>query len=316
MTICYDPITVLDLVKQASRKFLTLLIATRYFRRFPPLLIVGSPRSGTTLLLRLLSAINDSSVIFEPNQVWCAAFGPSEDHSYSNVTSSIAVWRLRHAFYKLVDRKAPILVFKDPRDSIRLPLLLRALPHAKFIHILRDPRDVISSMTKTISSGRYSERKDNSWAHVQIPGYRHLLDAPAHIQAAYQWRWCVTCVYRDLSSLGSERFTTVRYEELVKEPRISVEKIATFAGLRLNSKVLASMLPQVSSIRDNLASEPSFPTLKGKSSPPVGFCGDAGSGTTSSSERIGKWREELTPAVLADCDEITGCLRRFLGYGD
>ncbi|MDP8959746.1 MAG: sulfotransferase, partial [Actinomycetota bacterium] len=88
-------------------------------------------------------------------------------------------------------------------------------PEAKFIHVIRDGRDVALSYLWV------------AW------GPRTLWEA------ARKWRRDVSAGRRHGASLGPERYLEVRYERLVAEPRRVLELVCDFAGLSFDERMLA-----------------------------------------------------------------------------
>lgn len=82
---------------------------------------------------------------------------------------------------------------KTPRNVFEISWLAEAFPHAKFVHIIRDGRDVAASVVKA------------GWVNNFIKG-------------AHYWQERVEAGMSAGSALGKERYYEVRYEELVISP--------------------------------------------------------------------------------------------------
>jgi hypothetical protein len=86
-------------------------------------------------------------------------------------------------------------------------------PEARFIHLLRDPRDVAQSIL---------ERK---WAG-------HLY------KAATWWPTAELCWERLVSKLRENQFIEIRYEALLAEPEKELSRLCAFLGLTYNASMM------------------------------------------------------------------------------
>lgn len=103
---------------------------------------------------------------------------------------------------------------KTPIYVLSLPLLSGLFPRARFVHLIRDGRDVALS-------------------YLSVPW------GPTTIwQAAHKWRRDVTGGRRDGRALGTAKYVEVRYEELVLSPREVLKRVCAFAGLGFAEEML------------------------------------------------------------------------------
>ena len=114
------------------------------------LFIVGSPRSGTTIFGELLDKHPLLSQWYEPYFVWDRYFRLA---SHDERAAEDATARVKEQIFKDFDRyrknkKCLVLIDKSPRNSLKIPFILEIFPRARFIHLLRDGRDVTLSIHK------------------------------------------------------------------------------------------------------------------------------------------------------------------------
>jgi hypothetical protein len=112
--------------------------------------IVGSPRSGTTILGEILDCHSRISQWYEPYFVWDHHFRnhPHDQRSEQDATPRV-VKQVRSDFIRYLKKSgAALLVDKSPRNSLKIPFIKKIFPEAQFIHILRDGRDVTLSIHK------------------------------------------------------------------------------------------------------------------------------------------------------------------------
>jgi Flp pilus assembly protein TadD len=115
----------------------------------PPLAFLGGhPRSGTTLLERILDSHPDVAALDEP-AAFLEVLQP-EFHK-SNELSSARVNVLRRIYIQALrddlgaDAVGKTLIDKNPSPTARLPVWLRVFPELRVLIALRDPRDVVLS---------------------------------------------------------------------------------------------------------------------------------------------------------------------------
>lgn len=219
-----------------------------------PIVIIGAPRSGTTLLGRLLSRHLELAYIEEPRLIW--RYG--NDRKSDMLTAADArpeVSRyIRAEFTRFLEASGKKrLLEKTPSNSLRLGFVDRVLPDCLFVHIVRDPVESILSIRnywQQHSRGlpsrkllqRVRELSIRQWPHYgrelvrrvlparvsgfvgkpvwgpRIPGIQGLLEELPLIEVcALQWRMCVESARFFGQSLPSDRYLEMRLEELSPE---------------------------------------------------------------------------------------------------
>lgn len=96
---------------------------------------------------------------------------------------------------------------KTPRYVQDVEMLAALLPEARFVHVIRDGRDVALS---------FLERE---WGPKTIE------------EAARRWRKRVTAGRRAGRALGATRYLEVRYESLVARPEAELERVCSLVDL-------------------------------------------------------------------------------------
>ncbi|MBW1993278.1 MAG: sulfotransferase [Deltaproteobacteria bacterium] len=112
--------------------------------------IIGSPRSGTTILGEILDKHNEISQWYEPYFVWDRSFRNSPDDERTAEEATPRIIKQVYKDYLRYKKKtgSKIIVDKSPRNSLKIPFIRQIFPQARFIHILRDGRDVSLSIHK------------------------------------------------------------------------------------------------------------------------------------------------------------------------
>lgn len=217
--------------------------------RAPFPFFVGCGRSGTTLLRAIFDSHPELAVTHESDfipalganrrryeraggfdadrfveDLWVAAsrrlsmWGLSRDQVATAVaaaepTSYADAVRSLFAAYAASQGK-PRYADKTPRYVRHMPALARMFPEARFVHIIRDGRDVALSMLE-------------------------VAFGPASIDdAARFWRRQVQRGRQDGARLGGGRYVEVRYEELVAETEPQIRRICSFLDLAFNPAML------------------------------------------------------------------------------
>lgn len=116
----------------------------------PVLFVVGPPRSGTTILGEVLDHHPRLTHWYEPYFVWDRRFrnAPDDVRTAKDARPEV-IAEVQSAFAGFRRAmKADFVVDKSPRNSLRLPFIHAAFPHAKFLFILRDARETVLSINR------------------------------------------------------------------------------------------------------------------------------------------------------------------------
>jgi hypothetical protein len=204
--------------------------------------VVGCGRSGTTLLRLMLNAHPDLAVPPESHFLRYAAekperVAPSRLIEIALASDRFAEWGMdpgivRTSAASLPPRtlaEAADLIFsayaaargkprwgdKTPPYVMCLDGLATILPDARFVHLIRDGRDVAQSF----SGVDFGPPKDP-------------------VAQAYYWRRHVTSGRRAGARLGPDRYLEIRYEDLVEDPKRQLRSICGFADLAFDEVML------------------------------------------------------------------------------
>jgi Sulfotransferase family len=194
-----------------------------------PLFLVGSERSGTTLLRLMLDHHPELAFELEfeyvVQMVGDDGAWPDLDSYYEWLSTDRIYLSRRYDIDKrlsypqlvndfLVQRRTlankPLVGATVHSDFDRLP---RIWPDARFIHLLRDGRDVARSVMELGWAG-------NTWTAIE-----------RWIKAEETWETVK-------QTLGPDRAFEVRYEELVQRPEETLTEICRFVGIEYNPAML------------------------------------------------------------------------------
>lgn len=284
--------------------------------RNPFVFVVGCPRSGTTLLQRMLdhhpqlAVANDSNFI--PKAVKAGLpDGPTWIKQGMNppLTPELAEYvrtykRFRRlelpdadvraaaaasqTFAQFVSRIYELYAAKHgkrfagektPDYVRRMPFLHRLFPSTPFVHIVRDARDVALSA--------------RDWADAaKGPGKFELWRDEPMATCALWWCWMVATGRRDGQALGPGLYHEVRYEQLVAEPEPVLRRLVAFLGLPFDRAMLR--------YHENKSAYQPGTSAKSAWLPPT--------------QGLRDWRAQLPPRELQMIETLAGDLLTELEY--
>jgi hypothetical protein len=236
----------------------------QYHSANPYLFIVGCPRSGTTLLQRLVDSHPQMAITPETHWIprWFHKRQGKGLTPHGLVTDKFVQKLFSHSrFLELgLDRSAvgelirseqgarydrfisrlfdlfgqregkPIVGDKTPGYARELPTLHRLWPAARFIHLIRDGRDVCLSILdwKRAKSWKTHEgaARFRSWAHDPIG------------TAALWWEWHVRLAREAGLDLGPARYHEMRYESLVARPADQCRALCEFLAVPWHDRMV------------------------------------------------------------------------------
>jgi len=112
--------------------------------------IIGSPRSGTTILGNLLNCHRQITEWYEPYYLWEKYFSVEKNDIWRKEDFSEKTARTIAREYSLYLHKSnkDIVIDKSPTHAFNIQIIHKIFPDAKWIHILRDGRDAVLSIKK------------------------------------------------------------------------------------------------------------------------------------------------------------------------
>jgi Sulfotransferase family len=277
----------------------------------PIVFIVGAPRSGNTLLRRLIDAHPEIAVVDETH--WIAKWltrgrGLTPDRRVTPAFvrrlaeyHRFARWQIPLAsleelvsngsmptygefvtrffdIYGEVRGKA-LVGDKTPRYVREIPTLHALWPTAKFVQIIRDGRDVCLSA--------------NTWrkAYKLRRRYATWPSDPVSTAGAW-WDWLVRCGRAEGSRLGPDLYYEIRYERLVADPAAECAAVCSFLGVAFDHRML----------RFHEGHQVDDPRL------------DAKQAWRPVTPGLRSWATEMPPNDVERFEAIAGGLLRDLGY--
>lgn len=112
-----------------------------------PIIIVGAPRSGTSILGRIFARHPDLAYSNEPRLVWRYGNDSKSDMLVSEDANPKTQAYIRNYFDEFVDRRGKQrLLEKTPSNALRLDFIRSIYPNCKMIHILRNGYDSVLSI--------------------------------------------------------------------------------------------------------------------------------------------------------------------------
>ncbi len=200
-----------------------------------PIVLGGCGRSGTTLLRMMLDSHRriccgpESSVFrrraLNPESL-AERFGfpPAEVQAIYDRARSRPQFIDEFAALCLQKTGKARWAEKTPRNISRIAEIFRCFPEARFVHVLRDGRDVACSL-RTHPRHRVENGK-----LVPLDTWKPIAGC------ARRWR---DDIEGSRPFWGDPRFHTVRYEDLVLDPRPVLEKLMNFLGEPWDEAMLA-----------------------------------------------------------------------------
>ncbi len=188
----------------------------------PPVFVIGSPRSGTTLLRLILDShpriscgeethfLRDLEAVVGRNWALVSTYGLSRE------------WWLEHIRDLYADFQAEVLARsgkrrwaeKDPTYTLHLSFIEELFPEATYVHLLRDGHDVVASFRDRWGYTSAARAARTEWAR--------------YVRAA-----------RELGGrLPEDRFLELRYEALVADPAAQGRRLFDFLGEEWEPSVL------------------------------------------------------------------------------
>ncbi|WP_440903472.1 sulfotransferase family protein [Catenovulum sp. SX2] len=179
-----------------------------------PVFIMGTQRSGTTLLTRVLSAHPD---IFMQNELELPRVFKGEQEPKNITQNILEEIKQEHKvdISEYLNAPGKLWGLKDPQLTEHIPTLQKFLPHSKFIIIVRDGRGVTNS---------YME---NKWG----------LGTNAYT-GAHRWKNEVNQQLEFMAS-APDNFLFIRYEDMIADLEATMHKVCLHLEIDFNPAMMS-----------------------------------------------------------------------------
>jgi len=198
--------------------------------------IGGAPRSGTTLIQNMIDSHPDicglPELLFIPQTIhlrklirnWIDDGSIDLVCSHEDLDNNISAF-IENFINPLKDKyKCQLISEKSPENVLVFNELIELFPMAKFIHMIRDPRAVISSMLQV----RNKANQTGHYSHVDFNGIRLAIEyTQKRLKVGFE-----------ATQKAPDRILTVTYEKLVHDPENETRRICHFLNIQWSEQLM------------------------------------------------------------------------------
>lgn len=278
--------------------------AVEFVNTLNKVFVLGSAKSGTTWVMQMLNGHPEMVVNGEGGFAWLVA--PTIDQTLQSIDKH----RAQHANDKPVVAFAPLdrllairsildgrlakyiqssqddlsnlkyVGDKTPQHAVRISMLRQIYPDAKFIHVIRDPRDVATS----------------AWFHIGRSDHRSKDELIRHFMNEV-WPLNVGTARRE-GPQAPEQYIEVRYEDLLDRESSEVQRLLSFLDVDCSANMAQACIEAGS-----------FQKASGGRSR-----GEADESSFYRKGTAGDWVNHIEPELAHACCQPIADLMREVGY--
>lgn len=236
------------------RQFAEWIEQQQRIEQLGKLFVVGCYKSGTTWLQRSLDAHPEMVVKGEGcaawklipmmNQALVDYNTHQKQHNHAAITQlqntdCLAQYRsvinaqlhnYLHAGEESPHDGIRVVGDKTPQHTVGIGILSGIFPEARFVHIVRDPRDAAVS----------------AWFHGEPLRFGSSIEEHTRAFLAKNWPVNVRNATQSGDALGHERYCEIRYEDLLNDPVPTLQRVFMFCGVGDEERVASDVASRCS----------------------------------------------------------------------
>ena len=225
-------------------------------KKMRPIIIMARGHSGTRVLAWILNHLNvkmwsdqnrasgDTDSKLNKKIKFIAKRNPfiTETCKYKNYLRIILEDAI-YNYYNRLGKPSGNWGWKFPETYLMAPLISDIFPQARFIHMVRDGRDLAFKEHLTDDPHRKVGRK--------ILNRLNALDKSHHIQAALSWKYQINS-FNDFKheKLNKAQVFELKFEDLIKRPLAKTRELCDFCKLSLTEQAIDYLNKEI--IRDKV----------------------------------------------------------------
>lgn len=219
-----------------------------------PIFVVGLPRSGTTLVERVLAAHSKVQGLGELANVHLWA-RKAEDHPAVLQDAQKLADFYADTLPEIADT-AVAFVDKAPGNYAFLGAMAQAFPNAVILNVERDPRDVALSMWRThFGAGGLYYTHDLKWMAAEANRYRRYMQHWRDVLPDRIYNVQYEHLVRNLEDTARELagICDLTFEDSMLSPQKSSDAVKTASSLQVRQPVHTSSVGRWQQVEDHLA---------------------------------------------------------------
>ncbi|OOE58074.1 sulfotransferase family protein [Salinivibrio sp. IB282] len=207
------------------------------YRESEPVFILGVQKSGTTAIAALLSDATETPVTLDITRA-ISRPGAKTLRKYGVEDFGDFICRYRREF----SRK----IIREPGLTFDYQSLKEYFPKARFVMIMREPKDNVRSILNRLQVPDNLQWLDpEQWLELKrSPAWRINLDSSwlghwpeSYVDLlAYRWRLSAEIYFNE-----PEAFTLIRYENFLTDKKSTVENLAHILGFEVTAEILGKV---------------------------------------------------------------------------
>ncbi len=221
-----------------------------------PIFVIGCSRAGTTLVYKTLSESDEiGSLNRETHDFWTdlhpLARKDWRTHELDEADATATVREfVTQYFYAYTGRHR--WIDKNNQNGLCVTYLNKLFPDAHFVYIKRSPGDNINSLIEgwarphefatwsdALPVNVNIEGNYRKWCFFLAEGWRDYLDRSLADVCAFQYRALNNAVLAAKTSIDSERWCEIFYEDILRDPVTIFRQVFTHCKLRFDARLEA-----------------------------------------------------------------------------